>query len=155
MRKVFSLDMFLWLTLAAMWGSSYSVIKISISTIEPTVLVAGRLLVGVCVIFIVFKVRRMSLSRKLGDWISYSITGILGSALPFLLITYGEQTVDSALASILMGMVPITTVLLATLMIPDERLTPRIALAVGGGLLGIIILTGPSALLGLGGNFIG
>lgn len=150
MQKATFLDVLLWLALATMWSSSYAVIKIGIATIEPSVLVAGRMLVGTVVIFTVLKVRGLSLSRSKADWLSYAITGLLGSALPFLLITHGEQSVDSALAAILMGVAPVITLLLAAWLIPDEALTPRVAFGVLGGLLGVAVLVGPTALLGLG-----
>jgi len=72
------------------------------------------------------------------------------AALPFLLITWGEQSVDSALASILIGAVPVVTLLLAFWLLPDEVLTPRTVAGVVGGLCGIALLVGPAALLGLG-----
>ena len=143
-------DVFLWLALAAMWSSSYAVIKIGLSTIDPSVLVLGRMLVGSAVIYVALKLARMSLSRDPRDWLSYAITGLLGSALPFFLITWGEQTVDSALASILMGTVPVMTLLLAAWVVPDESLSPRMVVGELGGLAGIVLLVGPSALSDFG-----
>ncbi len=150
MQKSTISDVFLWLALATMWSSSYPVIKLAISTIESSVLVAGRMFVGTIIIFIVLKARGLSLSRSKAVWSSYAVTGLLGSALPFLLITHGEQSVDSALASILMGVSPVITLLLAAWLIPDEALTPRIALGIVGGFVGVAVLVGPAALSGLG-----
>ncbi|MEO9875053.1 MAG: DMT family transporter [Anderseniella sp.] len=150
MQKATISDVFLWLALATMWSSSYAVIKLGIATIDSSVLVAGRMLVGTAVIFTVLKARGLSLSRNKADWFSYAVTGLLGSALPFLLITHGEQSVDSALASILMGVAPVITLLLAAWLIPDETLTLRIAFGVLGGFLGVAVLVGPAALSGLG-----
>jgi drug/metabolite transporter (DMT)-like permease len=155
MQKVTVLDVVLWLTLATMWSSSYAVIKFGIATVDSSVLVAGRMLVGTVVIFTVLKLRGLSLSRSKADWLSYTVTGLLGSALPFLLITHGEQTVDSALASILMGVSPVITLLLAAWLIPDEALTFRTAFGVFGGLIGVAVLVGPAALLGLGNQLAG
>ncbi|NNJ74079.1 MAG: DMT family transporter [Anderseniella sp.] len=150
MQKATILDVFLWLALATMWSSSYAVIKLAITTIDSSVLVAGRMLVGTIIIFIVLKARGLSLSWSKTVWSSYAITGLLGSALPFLLITHGEQSVDSALASILMGVAPVITLLVAAWLIPDEALTLRIAFGVVGGFLGVAVLVGPAALAGLG-----
>ena len=150
MPKATWTDALLWLALAAMWSTSYAVIKIGVATTDPAVLVFGRLLIGSTVIYVVLKLRRLSLSRKATDWISYTAAGLLGSALPFLLITYGEQSVDSALASILMGIAPVATILLASITIPSERLTPRTAIGALGGFLGVALLVGPTALSGLG-----
>lgn len=150
MRKATFIDVALWLGLAVMWSSSYAIIKIGIATIEPSVLVAGRMLTGSIIIYTVLKMRGLSLSRNPAHWVSYAVTGLLGSALPFLLITYGEQSVDSALASILMGAAPVITLLLAAVLIPEEALRLRATAGILGGLLGVAILVGPTALSGLG-----
>ncbi len=148
-------DIALWLALAAMWSSSYGVIKLGVETLDPVTLVAGRMVIGAAVIGLVLLLRGQRLSRKPGDWLAYLITGMLGSTLPFLLITYGEQTVDSALASILMGVAPVATVVLASLSFADERLTPRVLLGLGLALAGVVTLVGPAALSGLGANLSG
>jgi drug/metabolite transporter (DMT)-like permease len=149
MRKASFLDIVLWLALAAMWSSSYAVIKIGVATLDPAVLVFGRLLVGSIIIYTVMRWRGLFLSRDPAVWISYAVTGLLGSAAPFLLITYGEQSVDSALASILMGASPVITLLLAAWLIPQERLTLRTSIGITGGLSGVAVLVGPAALAGL------
>ena len=150
MQKATPMDIILWLFLAAIWSSSYTVIKIGVATLDPSIFVACRNLSGSIAIYIVLKMRGQSLSRKLTDWGVYAITGLLGSALPFLLITYGEQSVDSALAAILMGATPVITVVLVAWFIPQEPLSARHAIGVIGGLLGVAILVGPAALSGLG-----
>lgn len=155
MHKQNPLYITLWCLLAAMWSSSYAVIKVGVANLDPSVLVLGRLVFGTVVIYAVLKLRKMALSRAIGDWISYTITGLLGSALPFLLITHGEQTVDSALASILMGVAPMATLLLAAAVVPEESLTLRVTLGVFGGLCGVVILVGPAALGGIGEELIG
>ncbi|MBL3704680.1 EamA family transporter [Sulfitobacter sp. BDSS02] len=155
MRKQNSLNITLWFLLATMWSSSYAGIKIVVYNLDPSVLVLGRLFVGSVVIYAVLKLRKMVLSTDIRDWVSYTITGLLGSALPFLLITFGEQTVDSALASILIGVAPMATLLLAAAIVPEETLTLRTTLGVLGGLCGVVILVGPTALAGIGEHLIG
>ena len=150
MQNASPMDIALWLLLAAIWSSSYTVIKIGVTTLDPATLVASRMLTGSIATYAVLKIRGQSLSRKPADWGLYAITGLFGSALPFLLITYGEQSVDSALAAILMGGTPVITVLLVAWFIPQEALTPRHAIGVAGGLVGVAILVGPTALSGLG-----
>ena len=150
MGKASFIDILLWLALAAVWSSSYVVIKVGIATLDPGMLVFGRLLVGSVIIYSVMRWRGLQLSRDPAAWVSYAVTGILGSAAPFLLITHGEQSVDSALASILMGASPVVTLLLAAWLIPQERLTLHTVTGIIGGLSGVAVLVGPAALVGLG-----
>jgi drug/metabolite transporter (DMT)-like permease len=154
-QKASPSDTALWLALAAMWNSSYGVIKLGVETLDPMTLVAGRMVIGAAVILAVLMLRGQRLSTRPRDWTSYLITGMLGSTVPFLLITFGEQTVDSALASILMGVAPVATVLLAALTFADERLTTRVTLGVGLALIGVVTLVGPAALSGLGDDLSG
>jgi len=148
-------DILLWLALASAWSSSYAVIKLGIETIDPIVLVAGRMIVATIVIVAVSISLGYRPGRNASAWISYTVTGLLGNVVPFLLISFGEQSVDSALAAILMGFAPVATVALAVIVLPDERLTGRIALGLAGALTGIALLVGPSALLGLGSQIVG
>lgn len=150
--KATTIDFFLWFALAMMWSSSYAVIKLGVTTIDPIVLVAGRMVVAALVIYGVLKLMGQRLSRNLKIWMSYAVTGLLGSTIPFLLITYGEQSVDSALAAILMGVAPVATVVVASSVFPDERLTPRVCLGVCCAVTGVVVLVGPGALTDLGQN---
>jgi drug/metabolite transporter (DMT)-like permease len=66
--------------------------------------------------------------------------GIVNTALPFTLISWGETRIDSALASILNGTVPLFTIVIAHFWLHDERITlPRIAGLVVG-FIGIVVL---------------
>ncbi|WP_339765423.1 DMT family transporter [uncultured Hoeflea sp.] len=150
MHKASFIDILLWLALAAMWSSSYAVIKVGVATLEPSVLVLGRLLIGTLIVYGVMRWRGQTLSRQPAVWLSYVVTGLLGSAVPFLLISHGEQSVDSALASILMGAAPVITMLLAAWLVPQEPWSWRTVLGVTGGLTGVAVLVGPTALAGLG-----
>ncbi len=143
-------DIFLWLALVTMWSSSYSAIKLGVATVDPIILVAGRMWIGAMVIYAVLRLNRMTLSRRWEDWGRYAVSGLMGSAVPFLLISYGEQSVDSALASIFMGIAPVATVLLASAVFPDEHLTPKVIIGLGFGFVGIVVLVGPAALSGIG-----
>ena len=72
--------------------------------------------------------------------------------LPFLLISWGQQTVPSGVAGILMAVMPLVVLVLAHFMLPGERLNRPRVIGFGLGFAGIILLTGPSALAGLGGD---
>ena len=77
--------------------------------------------------------------------------GAFGNALPFALIAWGEQRVDSAVAAVMMGVMPIATVVMAHLAFADERLDPARAAGVALGSCGVVTLVGWQALSGVGG----
>ena len=72
--------------------------------------------------------------------------------MPFWLISFGQQRIDSGLAGILMGIMPLTTMVLAHFFVRGERLNPIKAAGFVVGFGGLVTLIGPEALLELRGQ---
>jgi drug/metabolite transporter (DMT)-like permease len=85
-------------------------------------------------------------------WLPFAALAIVGNGAPFYLISWGQQFIDSALAGILMAIMPLTTLLLAHFFVAGERLTANRALGFSVGFAGIVVLMGPAALAGFGVN---
>jgi len=143
-------NVILWTLLALTWSSSYLAIKLGVETIQPLSLVALRMLIGTTVILIILRYKSLSLPTDINSWIVLFVSGVMGSIIPFSLISFGEQHVDSGLAALLMGIAPVVTVLLAPLSHRDERLTLPAVLGITVGITGLIVLVGPDALKGFG-----
>ncbi|MBF6606736.1 MAG: DMT family transporter [Chloroflexi bacterium] len=142
-----------WLIFGALglfWGSSYLFIKIGVETLTPFTLVAGRLLVGSLLLGVVLRASGERLPRDPRIYRHLVVMAILNIVIPFSLITSGEQTIDSSLASILNASVPLFTIIFAALVLTDEPISVNrlVGLVVGFG--GVILLTSPS--LGRGGG---
>jgi drug/metabolite transporter (DMT)-like permease len=133
----------LFLALGFMWGSSYLFIKIGVGSVPPLTLIAGRLTLGAAFLLLVVVLARQEPPRSARMYGHLFVMALVNIVIPFVLITYGEQSIDSALASILTATVPLTVIVLAPLFLPDERVTlPKIAgLAVG--FTGVILLVAP------------
>src|SRR4051794_761726 len=100
-------DWALLLALVAMWGSSFMFNKLSVATIAPASVVAARLTLGAATLVLILYARGLRLPRAGPVWGAYALLGIVGNALPFFLITWGQQSVDSALAGILIAVMPL------------------------------------------------
>jgi drug/metabolite transporter (DMT)-like permease len=87
-------------------------------------------------------------------WIPFTVLAIVGNSAPFYLISWGQQFIDSALAGILMAVMPLTTLLLAHFFVAGERLTANRMLGFSVGFSGILVLMGPAVLTGLGGSLL-
>jgi drug/metabolite transporter (DMT)-like permease len=139
--------------LSVMWGSSYFWIKLGVATVPPFTLVAARLFIGILVLAAAVRILRVPLPR---DWATHRrliLLSFVSVALPFTLITIAQQTVDSALASVLNSTVPLFTIAMAARLFPDEPMTVG---RLGGlivGFLGVVVLIGPDVLGGLGSSF--
>jgi drug/metabolite transporter (DMT)-like permease len=87
------------------------------------------------------------LPASAAHWRFFVIMAVVGNALPFWLISWGQQHIPSGLAGILMAIMPLTTLVLAHLFLEDERLTGLRVLGFAIGFSGIVILVGPNILL--------
>jgi drug/metabolite transporter (DMT)-like permease len=76
--------------------------------------------------------------------------GALNNMIPFSLIVWGQQYIDSGFASILIAATPLFTIIFAHFLTSEEKLTLNRMLGVILGLTGVIVLIGPKALFGAG-----
>lgn len=141
--------------LGAIWGASYLFIKVAVGVFPPATLVLGRVLIAGVLSWLILKAQRSGLPRDRRDWVSFAGTGLLNGALPYTLITWGEQYVDSGLAAILIASSPIFTVIFAQFFLHDERLTVAKVVGILLGFLGVAALVGPDALAGARNSLLG
>ena len=142
-------DWVLLLALSAMWGTAFLFIKLGVATVPPATLAAGRIALGALILYAAVRWRGLVLPPPGRAWAQFGVIALVGNAAPFFLISWGQQTIDSALAGILMAVMPLSTVLLAHFFVAGERMTPWRAIGFSVGFSGIIVLMGPAALAGL------
>ena len=135
-------DWFSLLALTVMWGSSFLFTKIAVSALAMETVVSTRLVMAALILvpLMLGLSRRLPRGRRL--WLFFVLIALVGNLLPFSLITWGQRSIDSGLAGILMAVMPLATLALAHLFVPGERLTPY---RIGGFLLGfagVVVLIG-------------
>ena len=125
-----------------MWGSSYLFIRIGVDEgLRPLTLVMLRLLLGVLVLGAVVLLMRQQLPRERRILGHLVVMAVLNIVVPFWLITFGEQTVNSSLASILNATVPLFTIILAASFLHDEPITVNRLVGLVVGFAGVVLLT--------------
>jgi drug/metabolite transporter (DMT)-like permease len=133
------------LTLAFLWGSSFLFIEVALDEVEPAAMMALRLLFGAAALFPVLValrgVRRAVAGLRAGAR-SLWVLGAVNAALPFTLIAWGQQYIDSGIAAIANASLPIFVVLLAIRFRPSERATGLRLAGIVAGLVGVAVLTG-------------
>ena len=126
--------------LGLVWGSSFLWIKVAVEEIGPFTLVAFRLLFGLIGLLAVVWQKKQSFPRDRKILLAYLFMGAFNTAIPFTLISWGETLIDSGLASILNGTVPLFTIVIAHFWLHDEKITlPRIAGLIVG-FIGVVVL---------------
>jgi drug/metabolite transporter (DMT)-like permease len=124
-----------------MWGSSYLFIKIGVETLPPLSLVFLRVLVGAAILAIVVGATRTPLPRDGRTLAHLAVLGAVNIAIPFWLISWAEQHIDSGLAGILQSTAPFFTLLLAATFVHDEHITRGRLAGIGLGFAGILVLS--------------
>lgn len=149
-RKNMALEIALLLTLATLWGASYTLIKIGVETIPPITFIAARTLIAGGILFAIIKMRGLKLPRDIGTWQRFMFQACLNSVIPFTMIAWAEQSVDAGLATILNSTSPIFTFLLTIFLTQHEPVTARKLFGVVAGIIGTCLIVGMEALNGLG-----
>jgi drug/metabolite transporter (DMT)-like permease len=145
------LDWLLFVLLGFFWGSSYLFIKIGIDAgLAPFTLVSLRLFFGLLLLAGVVAVAREPLPREPRMLGHLLVLGFFSVALPFGLITWAEQSIDSSLAAVLTSAVPLFVIPFAAILLPAERITFNALLGIAVGLFGVAIVVGfdPASLTG-------
>jgi drug/metabolite transporter (DMT)-like permease len=127
-----------------MWGSSYVFIKLGVETLPTFTLIAARLGIGLALLVTVVAIAGERLPREPRIYGHLVVMSVVNIALPFALITTAERSVDSALAAVLNGAVPLFVIVLAALFLHDEPLTVNRVVGLGVGYLGVIVLVSRS-----------
>jgi drug/metabolite transporter (DMT)-like permease len=127
-------------------------VKLAVATVPPATLVASRLVIGAVILVAVVRALGYSFPPPGRAWLPYLALALVGNCLPFWFITAGQQVIDSALAGILMAVMPLATLLLAHVHVAGERMTANRVTGFLLGFFGIVVLIGPAALAGLGGS---
>ncbi len=133
------------LVLAGVWGASYLFIKVAVDEIDPAPMMAARTLLAAAVLlgYIGWRLgRSQALAELRAAWRHCLVLGILNAAVPFWLIAWGEQHIDSGLAAVVQASVPIFNALLVLRFLPHERLTRTRALGLAIGIVGVAVVTG-------------
>lgn len=141
--------------MAAAWGPSFMFIKIAVAEIPPMTLAGFRLGLAAVLLYVILRFQGRRLPRDGRAWWHLFVTAFFHMSVPFALFSYGEQYIDSALASIINGTLPLWTVVAAHFFIPTDRITVPKAIGAGIGFVGLLFLLGPSLFGGLSGSTIG
>jgi drug/metabolite transporter (DMT)-like permease len=111
-----------WLTLCAVWSSTWLVIKVGLRDLPPISYAAIRFVIAVIVLLAISVGRVRLLPRRVLDYAILALTGVLMFAVNYGLLFWGELHVSSGLAAVLQATIPIFGMLFAHAMLPDEPL---------------------------------
>jgi drug/metabolite transporter (DMT)-like permease len=137
------------LLLSAVWSTSFLATEIVLREIGPLTLVLWRVGGAALALWLVMAARAIAAPKGLKVWGALMVMGLLNNAIPFALISWGQESIESGLASILNASTALFGALVAAIILPDQRLTATRVTGVTVGLCGVVAAVGPGALSGL------
>ncbi|MBI1416178.1 MAG: EamA family transporter [Limimaricola sp.] len=136
-----------WLSILALgliWGGTFMVVSVALRGYGPVTVACARTTLGaVALMSLTLALRRPMPGRAL--WPHLALIGVLNTALPFTLLSWGQQYVPSAFAGISMAALPLFVLPMAHVF-SDEPLSARRAIGVVVGFVGALVLIGPGVL---------
>ena len=138
--------------LSILWGGSFFLIELVIQDLLPLTIVLLRVSIAALALWVAVGVLGLSVPRNIRIWLAFFVMGLLNNVIPFSLIVAGQLYIGSGLAAILNATTPIFTIIVAGALLSDERVTKAKLAGAGLGLIGVVVMIGPSALKGIGEN---
>ena len=142
-----TLDYALLSILALIWASAFFNIKIATYSYGPITIAFFRILFGAIPVVILCLFKKIKIEAFSKDWLWFASIGVINLVIPFFLIAYGVQKVQSNLAAILMASTPLSATILAHFFTRNEKINFNKVIGVLVGFFGIVLLFSENILI--------
>ena len=147
MRTAKTFDYFILVLLSLIWASAFFNIKIATYSYGPITIAFLRIFFGAIPVIFLCYIKKIKIEAFSKDWYWFASIGIINLVIPFFLIAYGVQKVQSNLAAILMASTPLSATVLAHLFTKNEKINITKSIGVLIGFSGIIYLFSDNILI--------
>jgi len=128
--------------LSLIWGGSFLSIRLALDEVPFVTSVAHRVFWAMLALWLYILLRRLPVPSSPKIWGAFLVMGILNNVIPFSLMAWGQLHIETGLTSILNATTAIFGVVVASVVLADERLTPRRAIGVILGFFGVATAIG-------------
>ena len=149
-QENFVFELALLALLAGLWGSSYLLIKLALPTIPPVTLIAIRVSLAAALLLAIMRLQNARFPEDRKTWRLLLVQALLSSVVPWTLLAWGQQYIDSALAGVLNSTSPIFVFFITLLVTRHEAVTPWKLTGALLGVVGVALIMGVDVLRGLG-----
>jgi drug/metabolite transporter (DMT)-like permease len=140
--------------LGTIWGSSFLFMSVALASLPPLTIAALRIGISFAFLLAIVLLLGHRLPRDGDSWRKLVAMGLLSGSVPFTLLVFGQQRIDSSVVAMLITTVPLFTLGLAHAC-GDDRADLRKLAGVAIGFLGVVLLLGPAALQGEASSLLG
>jgi len=136
------------LAIGFIWGSQFIFQDIALVSFSPIWIGATRAAIGAITLVVICK--SLGVKRSSNQWVLFIVIGLLEAAIPFVLVPWGQQDLDSSIAAILMGTLPFYVLLLAPIFVKGATINAANSISVIVGFSGLLVLFYPELSSGAG-----
>ena len=147
MRSPKLTDYILLIVLALIWSSAFFNIKIATYSFGPVTIAFLRIFFGAIPVVALCLYKKIKIEAFSKDWQWFALIGVVNLVIPFFLIAYGVQKVQSNLAAILMASTPLSATVLAHFFTSNEKINLTKTFGVLLGFSGIVFLFSDNILI--------
>ena len=122
------------------WGSSWAAVRVGLEGVPPLFAAAARFALATAVLAVIALFRRERIPRDRTFLLLAGFLALSAVTIPFALVYWAQQRIDSGLAAVLFGTFPFWAALFAHAALPRERLSILKVTAVGAGFAGIVVI---------------
>jgi len=131
----------LW-TVYLVWGSTYVAIKLSVRTLPAFLSAGSRFLLAGFLLAVILTVTGRSILVTRRELAASALVGLSLLALGVGMVTLAETRIDSSIAAMIAGSVPLQVILLRTLAREGVALATRLSVLVGLAGLALVVIPG-------------
>ena len=147
MRQPNFFDYLLLTFLALIWASAFFNIKIATYSFGPITIAFLRVFFGAIPVLLLCYYKKIKIEAFSKDWYWFAIIGFINLVVPFFLISYGVNSVQSNLAAILMSTTPLSSTILGHYFTKDEKFNLTKTIGILIGFAGIVYLFSDNLLI--------
>ena len=141
--------------LGALWGSSFGAIKIALYGVSPLTVMSVRIILAGVALLVLTLIRSTPFPRGFQNWKKIFWMALFGVLIPFFLVPWGQQKIDSSLAAIIMSINPFFALILGHYFSEDENFNKRQFFAMLLGFSGVFLVFNENVDFSTNGNFWG
>ena len=147
-----------WLRIGALgviWGASFMFVSVALTGAGPFFVAAVRIVLGAGFLLSLLRLKGRKLPALRGPdgariWQFALVMALFSNVLPFILLSWAQQSVASGFAGVCMAAVPLLILPLAHFLVPGERMHLRRLVGFVLGTTGVVVLIGPEAFTSTG-----
>jgi drug/metabolite transporter (DMT)-like permease len=135
------------ITLGAIWGGAFTLIKVLVDELSPLEIAAGRLTLGALAVFAFLQIRGRLRWPGADLLIPIGTVAVLDTLVPYTLVGWAESRIESGSAAVLISAMPLFTVLFASATRRGECIGPLRLAGIAVGFAGVLLLVGSPSVI--------